>query len=388
MTQPPPRFDVLRQALRHSARFLRSRRRGVLVFGTATVLLACAIWFALRGTGYRRGPAHLAASPMEMTVTATDDQSRVRSVQFLLTNTGGEALAIESVEGTCGCAQPRPPPIGRLAPGESTNLEVQLELPPTGTEKHAVVRIATKPPATPKVEIQLTLRGQQYEVPFLAFAPSMVYLVRNSSEQAPRGEVRIRAIEREGSEPWVAALRASQPDITAALQEAAVVQDLGNATIVREYRWEATAPSRQLPRGLNRGSFQLEVRHRTPQQLPLIGFEVAAHNSVRLVPDRVHVMLSRADEAAIERVVLVRADDSSGWQVTRAQTGVDWLEAGLPDSTRLHAAVRALRIRVLPTALPTEFRDELAATVAVETSHPEGARLELPAVVRRRKSQN
>lgn len=362
-------------------RLRRRPARVLLVLGIALLMLAGA-WF-WRARAAPSGPAALAASPTAFELNAENERDRRRTVDVSLRNTGGEDLVLGRPERSCVCT--RIPDVSgtRLRPGESIRLSLEVRMPALGVVERAVVRIPTSSPATPLIEIPLTLRGAPMNAPRFARLPEVVQLVSTQPGEPARSTFRIRTFEEADSPPWVVAVKPSVPGVRVEIAGREALETLPDGSLVREYECRAEAPPGEVTAGA-RGSFLIDVSIAGREAAPRIGYEVIVRDPIRVVPQEVVIALSDA-ETTPERTILLFGEDDSRWRIAEVTTDVSWLEAVSSPlgSDEADASRWAVTLHVKPYEDPQDSRGARDATVMLSTTHSRMPELQIPVRVLR-----
>jgi hypothetical protein len=73
---------------------------------------------------------------------------------FVISNTGGDALKIRNVSASCGCTAAKPEK-SELAPGESTNINVQFNTKGRSGKQRKSVYVDTNDPEHSRLELKI-----------------------------------------------------------------------------------------------------------------------------------------------------------------------------------------------------------------------------------------
>lgn len=82
------------------------------------------------------------------------DQGTIVKHTFIISNTGGDALKIENVSASCGCTAAKPEK-SELAPGESTNINVEFNTKGRSGKQRKSVYLDTNDPEQERLELKI-----------------------------------------------------------------------------------------------------------------------------------------------------------------------------------------------------------------------------------------
>jgi hypothetical protein len=82
------------------------------------------------------------------------EQGTLVNHTFIISNTGGDALKIKKVSASCGCTAAKPEK-SELAPGESTNINVQFNTKGRSGKQRKSVYVDTNDPEHTRLELKI-----------------------------------------------------------------------------------------------------------------------------------------------------------------------------------------------------------------------------------------
>lgn len=314
---------------------------------TGVVIVACLAGSAL--WAYRERQASSSASGSLTVTPAVVEVQRGESdtahASVVLKNSGSRAIHIGKVETSCHCTSVDAIERMDLAPGQSTTLQLKLQLPSFGKQE-ASVTIHTDSSISPRIRIPVKMQGAEIHPPYFLTQASGVRHAMTTGEDR-RVEFEVSAVESPGT-PWMTGMDTSNAGFSVVSCESSITTQYDDKALHRTYHCVLDV-SQYIPGETLRGTLRPRCRSESMKPLPLIPVTISSSATAKAIPSQLFISRKARQSPPLHKTVVIETATNTASPVREVTASVDWVQVERIPSDERHPAYR---VTITPPANP------------------------------------
>lgn len=276
----------------------------------------------------------LKVTPENVEVKRGESDTEYVSVE--LHNPGPRAIHIDKVETSCHCTSVDTLNQMDLAPGQTTTLNLKLQLPGVGKQETSVT-IYSNSVTTPKVRIPVKMQGAEIFPPYFLTNSEEVRHQMTSGDDR-RVQFEVSAVESPG-EPWITGFDSNNNAFSVVSCESAITTQYDEKSLHRTYTCTLEV-SRFTPGETLRGSLRSKCRTESMKPLPILSVTITSVATAKAIPAQLFITQKSRQALPISKTIVIETAASNANPVREVSASVDWITIARLSSSETHPVYR------------------------------------------------